>query len=209
MTTTTAFRRPASGPSRFLEHEWPPQGKWTYEDYLRLPDDGMIYEIIKGELYMSPAPEPIHQESSGEIFAAFRDYGKKHDAGKAYYAPIDVILPGLTAPVQPDVLFIIKDRLHIVKKGRLEGPPDIMVEILSPWNWYRDRSEKFSVYAEAGVREYWIVDPKARTIEIFVSREGSYELIGKHGVGATVRSEVLPGFEVKVEELCPEQKEEL
>jgi Uma2 family endonuclease len=185
------------------DREWPPQGEWTYEDYRRLPDDGWIYEVIKGELYMSPAPTPIHQENKGNLFAELRDYGRKHDAGKAYDAPIDVILPGLANPVQPDVLFIVKERLHIVKKGRIEGAPDVIVEVLSPWNWNVDRREKFTTYARAGVREYWIVDPRARTIELFFLRDGTYSLIGKYGVGETVRSEVLKGFEVKVEEVCP------
>jgi Uma2 family endonuclease len=185
------------------EHKWPQQGEWTYEDYRRLPDDGWIYEIIEGELYMSPAPIPIHQEDSGNLFAAFREFAKKHDAGKAYYAPIDILLPGLATPVQPDVIFIVKEHLDIVKNERIEGAPDIVVEVLSPWNWLMDRRKKFQIYAKAGVREYWIVDPQARTIELFGLRGSTYGLIGKYGVGEIVRSEVLPGFEVKVEEICP------
>jgi Uma2 family endonuclease len=87
----------------------------------------------------------------------------------------------------------------------IEGAPDVIVEVLSPSNWLTDRREKFEIYAKAGVREYWIVNPNARTIELFVQREGRYELIGKYSVGETVRSEILPGFEVKVEEVCPVQ----
>ncbi|MCI0697343.1 Uma2 family endonuclease [candidate division KSB1 bacterium] len=207
MTATTTFFQPTTGEMPIpAQREWPPQDKWTYDDYRRLPDDGWRYEIIEGELYMSPAAEPIHQEYGGEMFAALRDFGKKRNAGKVYMAPIDVILPGLASPVQPDVLFIVKNRLHIVKKGRIEGAPDIIVEILSPSNWIIDRREKFNIYAKAGVREYWIVNPMVRTIELFVLREGRYELIGKYGVGEAVRSEVLPGFEVNVDEICPEQK---
>jgi Uma2 family endonuclease len=159
--------------------------------------------VIEGELYMVPAPTPIHQDSGGEIFAAFRDYGRKYNAGKAYMAPIDVILPGRSKPVHPDVLFVVKKRLGIVKKERIEGAPDVIVEVLSPSNWRKDRGEKFVNYAKAGVREYWIVDPKARTIELFVLRGHTYELIGKYGVGEKVRSEILPDFEAKVEEVCP------
>jgi Uma2 family endonuclease len=192
-----------------LKGNWPPQGKWTYEDYRRLPDDGWRYEILEGELYMSPAPEPIHQECGGEMFAALRDYGKKHKAGKAYISPIDVILSGLATPVQPDVLFIGKERLHIVKKGRIEGALDIIVEVLSPSNWLIDRREKFEIYAKAGVREYWIVDPMSRTIELFVLREHRYALVGKYGTGEIVRSEILSGFEVKVDDICPEQNLEV
>jgi Uma2 family endonuclease len=185
------------------EHEFPPQGKWTYEDYRRLPDDGWRYEIIEGELFMAPAPLPIHQKCGGNLFTAFRDFGIEHDAGEAYYSPIDVILPGLATPVQPDILFIVKERLAIVKPDRIEGAPDILVEVLSPSNWFVDRRKKFEIYAKAGVREYWMVDPAARTIELFALRGSTYALIGKYGVGEIVRSEVLPGFEVKVEDICP------
>jgi Uma2 family endonuclease len=209
MSTTTAFAPEVeelaipTGHEWSLKDNWPPQGKWTYEDYRRLPDDGWRYEIIEGELYTSPAPDPIHQESGFELMALFRDFNKKHNMGKVYIAPIDVILPGLATPVQPDGLFIVKERLHIVKKARIEGAPDVIVEVLSPSNWLLDRREKFQAYAKGGVREYWIVNPLARTIELFVLRENRYELIGKYGDGETVRSEVLPGFEVKVDEVCP------
>lgn len=152
---------------------------------------------------MAPAPEPIHQESGGNLFAELRDFGKRNDAGKAYSAPIDVVLGSLATPVQPDVCFIIKSRLDIVKKKRIEGAPDIIVEVLSPSNWLVDRRTKLELYAKAGVREYWIIDPEARTIELFVLREERYELRGKFGVGETVRSEGLAGFEVKVEDICP------
>ncbi len=186
-----------------LKDNWPPQGKWTYEDYRRLPDDGWIYEVIEGELYTSPPPIPIHQENSGNLLVAFHDYAKKHNAGKVYDAPIEVILADWANPVQPDIVFITKERLHIIKRSRIEGAPDIIVEVLSPSNWITDRREKFQAYAKAGVREYWLVNPWARVIELFVLRDQRYELIGKYGVGEIVRSEVLSGFEVKVEEICP------
>jgi Uma2 family endonuclease len=211
MSTLTVSPHPTEELSIPTEQEWPrkdswpPQGKWTYEDYRRLPDDGWIYEVIEGELYMSPPPIPIHQENSGNLYVAFHNYAKKHDAGKVYDAPIEVILADWANAVQPDIVFITKERLHIVKRSRIEGAPDIVVEVLSPGNWLTDRREKFEIYAKAGVREYWIVNPSVRTIELFVLREGRYELIGKYGAGETVRSEVLPGFEVKVEEVCPAQ----
>jgi len=203
MSTTSLVAPAAEERLISTAHELPPPGEWTYEDYRRLPDDGWRYEIIEGELYMSPAPDPIHQDSGLEMAAAFRDFGKKHEAGKAYVAPIDVILSNLASPVQPDVLFIRKERLHIVKRGRIEGAPDIIAEILSPSNWLTDRREKFQLYAKAGVLEYWIVNPQGRTIELFALREGRYDLIGKYGIGETVRSEILAGFEVKVDEVCP------
>jgi len=186
-----------------LEPAWPAQGQWTYEDYCRLPEDGWIYEVIEGELYMSPAPRPRHQKSSGKLFAQLDYFCTKHDLGEVYDAPIDVILPGRANPVQPDVLFIAKRRLRIIKEERIEGAPDLVVEVLSPWNWTTDRRKKFQIYAQAGVREYWIVDPEARTIEVFTLKRSAYELVDKYKSGDTVSSKLLPGFKVQVKDVCP------
>ncbi len=204
MAVTTAFR-PAFKKNEYpAEKHWPPPGQWTYEDYRRLPEDGMTYEIIEGELHMAPAPIPMHQDSNSEMITALRNFSKQNNAGKAFVAPIDVILPGIAEPVQPDVLFILKERLHIVKPTRIEGAPDLVVEVLSPSNASIDRGKKFRAYARAGVREYWLIDPLARTIEIFVLRAGEYHLLGNYAIGASARSEVLTGFEVQVAEICPE-----
>lgn len=202
MSFTTVSQQ-SSGVKIPTGSEWPPQGKWTYEDYCRLPEDIFIYEVLEGELYVSRAPQIIHQRCKGRLLAAFLKFEEKYGAGQLYSARIDVILPGLATPAQPDLLFIIKERLNIVKEERIEGAPDIIVEILSPWNWLVDRRKKFEIYAKAGVREYWLIDPKARTIELFCLRGSTYALIGKYGVGEIVRSEVLAGFEVKVEDVCP------
>jgi len=145
----------------------------------------------------------MHQECVGNILVPLVFYGNKRRRGAVYGARIDVILPGLATPVEPDILFIVKERLHIVKEKFILGAPDFIAEVISPITWRRDRHKKFEIYAKAGVREYWIVNPPARTIELFFLRENRYELIGKYGVGETVRSEVLPGFEVKVDEVCP------
>jgi len=185
------------------EGKWPPQGRWTYEDYCRLPEDGWIYEVIEGELLISRAPQTKHQLCKGNIFAALWNYNRQHYLGIVLSAPSDVLLPGLASPIQPDVMFVLKENLHIVKDENIQGVPDLVVEVLSPWNWVADRRRKFQVYAKAGVREYWIVDPEARTIELYWLEQGAYTLVGKYGVGEAVRSKVLAGFEVEVEDVCP------
>ena len=190
---------------RPFESRWPVQGNWTYEDYCRLPEDGWTYEVIEGELLMSPAPRTIHQRCKGKIYVAMLLFVEKHDLGLVLDAPHDVMLEKLATPVQPDILFIAKERLHIVKPERTEGAPDLIVEVLSPWNWMADRQQKFNVYAEAGVKEYWIVDPEQRTIELFQLRGHQYMLTGKYGVKQSVRSKILQGFQVKVKEVCPAQ----
>lgn len=203
MTMLLDFNSPADtfAPT---SHKWPPQGQWTYEDYCRLPEDGWIYEIIEGELYMSPAPQTRHQICKGNLFAAFWIYNKQHKVGTVLDAPSDVVLPGFANPVQPDIIFVLKKHRAIIKKEQVEGVPDILVEVLSPWNWNVDRQKKFKIYAQAGVPEYWIVDPDKRAIELYALRDNVFHLIGKHGVGESLHSKILRGFEVEVEEICPE-----
>ncbi len=190
-----------------VEREWPPpQGQWTYEDYARLPDDGWRYEVIKGVLYMSPSPRERHQYALTRLVVAMTTFADAHELGRVYTAPFDVIMGDLATPVQPDLLFIAADRLsEILTEDNVQGAPDLIVEILSPSNWLVDRREKFEVYQEAGVREYWIVDTDQRLVEVFVLREGVFTQIGRWGGGEKVRSEVLTGFEIAVDEICPER----
>jgi Uma2 family endonuclease len=196
--------RVAMPPPVQAEAEWPAQGEWTYEDYARLPDDGWRYEVIKGVLHMTPAPRTKHQKVVGKLYSALARFVEEHSLGDLYFAPIDVILSHrLATPVQPDLVFITKERLDIIKDKFIEGVPDLIVEVLSSSNWLDDRREKYEVYAEAGVREYWIVDPNLRAIEVFVLRKGEYALVGKFGSGERVQSEVIDGFAVAVDEVLP------
>ncbi len=182
---------------------WPAQGEWTFEDYRSLPDDGWRYEVIRGRLFMSPAPRPRHQLSVGELYLAFRRFLDERDFGRLLLAPIDVKLPQLAQPVQPDLVLIRSERLDIVTDDCIDGVPDLVVEVLSPSNWMVDRREKYQVYAQARVPEYWIVDPDRRTIEVFVLEGGSYTLFDRRGATETIRSRLLAGFEVEIDEILP------
>ncbi|HEY0512240.1 MAG TPA: Uma2 family endonuclease [Thermoanaerobaculia bacterium] len=180
----------------------PAQGEWTFEDYSRLPDDGWRYEVMRGVLHMTPAPNWGHQQAVLNFGFLLKLYLQEHKLGVVGLAPLDVLLPGdLASPVQPDVVFISREKTAIIRESFVEGAPDLVLEVLSPSNWLTDRREKFQLYAEAGVREYWVADPKARTIEVFVLRNGAYELLGKFGPGERARSEVLPGFEPAIDEI--------
>ena len=147
----------------------------TYDDYRHLPDDGKQYQIIGGELYMTPAPKPYHQEISLNIAATLRDFVKQHNLGKVYTAPIDVIL-SMTDIVQPDLVFVSHDRLNIITKKSIVEAPDLVVEILSEHTESIDRQKKMALYEKHGVKEYWIVDPEQKVIEQFVIKENSYQL---------------------------------
>lgn len=176
----------------------PPQGEWTYEDYKRLPDDGWRYEIIEGELQMVPAPNTVHQQSSFELATAMKIFVQSRGLGKVFIAPIDVMLGERGTPVQPDILFISSDRLSIVSFERIEGAPDLIVEVLSPSNWLADRRDKYELYAKSGVREYWVVDPQVQTVEVFNLQDSRYEQVGRWKLGERASSRVLKGFEIDV-----------
>ncbi len=147
---------------------------------------------------MVPPPNIRHQRLSFRLAVKMANYVSSHQLGEVLEAPCGVRLPGQPVPVQPDILFIRAERLHILGREYVEGAPDLVVEVLSPHNWLYDRREKFMAYQEAGVAEYWIVDPRAATIEIFVLEEGLFTLLGQFGRGETARSRVLAGFEVSI-----------
>ncbi|MGH7898466.1 MAG: Uma2 family endonuclease, partial [Candidatus Binatia bacterium] len=131
-----------------------PPGPLTYEDYAELPDDGKQYEILDGELFVSPAPVPRHQRVSRNLLRVLDDHVRGHELGEVLVSPIDVILAPTTI-AQPDLLFIRTGRGAIVTERAVEGPPDLVIEILSPSSNRKDRTTKAAVYARFGVAHYW------------------------------------------------------
>ena len=150
----------------------------TYQDYLELPDDNLRYEIHEGQLSVTPAPTPEHKESSGDLYSAVRHYVRSRGLGRLYYAPLDVILSDTTI-VQPDLVFLDNSRLGQISARGVEGPPTLVVEILSPSTSRIDRVRKTQLYAQHGVPYYWIVDPRARTIEGYRLTGEQYEPAGR------------------------------
>jgi Uma2 family endonuclease len=183
------------------EQEWPEQGQWTYDYWLRLPDDGWRYEVIDGVLFMAPPPNSAHSDVSSRLTNALMQYVYSRKLGNVYTAPRGVALPNQPVPVQPDLLYVRAERRSIIGSQNVEGAPDLIVEILSPSNWTYDRRDKFLLYQDAGVPEYWIVDPRAKTVEVFVLEGEEYELCAKWGLGETAVSRVLSGFQVPVDEV--------
>jgi len=150
----------------------------TYKDYEALPADGRRYELHEGELSVTPAPSPKHQEVSGNLSELLRHHVRSRGLGKVFYAPIDCILSDTTI-VQPDILYVETSRLDSISARGIEGPPTLVVEILSPSTVQIDRGVKFQLYARHGVPYYWIVDPDAQRIEVYRLAGGSYEPAGR------------------------------
>lgn len=167
----------------------------TYADYVGLPDDGRRYEILDGELEVSPAPAPRHQGVSRNLLFILHGHVQERGLGSVYYAPIDVILAPDTI-VQPDLVFVAAGRESIVTERAIEGPPDLAVEILSPGSDRRDRVAKAGLYARYGIPHYWIVDPVARTLEVYEVEGAEYRLVATHESAARVRTVVFPGLEI-------------
>jgi len=112
------------------ETYWREQGDWTYEDWGRLPDDGFRYEVIDGVLYVMPSPSFEHQNAVYSLGMWMRRHALDHELGVVVGAPMGVRLPGQEVPVEPDLIFITKERLHIIGRQYIEGAPDLVVEVL-------------------------------------------------------------------------------
>lgn len=155
-----------------------PEGKiiLTYEDYVGLPNDGKRYEILEGELAVTPAPNTKHQTASVNLTATLRDHIRERDLGRLFHAPVDLILEP-TSILQPDLLFVSKARQSIITDRAIEGAPDLVVEILSPSTSRNDRVTKAQIYARHNVPAYWIVDPEQETLDIYLLDGSSYQLM--------------------------------
>ncbi len=173
---------------------------YTYKDYSMLPE-GAPFQLIGGNLIMTPSPVPKHQRISKRIeFLLCEFVEKTHNLGEIFYSPIDVYFEE-TETYQPDIIFISKDRLNIIGEKKIEGAPDLIVEILSPSTAYYDLKQKKKIYAKHGVKEYWIVDPIENSIEIYENRDEDYiQLTGLINKGI-IESKLLRGFELKVEDV--------
>lgn len=151
--------------------------KLTYEDYVLLPEDGKIHEIIDGEHYMTPAPETYHQTLSRRIQFQLYEQIEERGLGLVFNAPTDVQLSE-TDIVQPDLLVILATRKSIISPKKVIGPPDLIIEILSEATGSKDRKLKLDLYQKAGVPEYWLVDPESQRIEVQRLTGGSYQVAG-------------------------------
>ena len=174
------------------------QTRLTAQDYFDLPESDEQYELIDGELYIVAPPIPEHQDFLAEIFTVIRVFVRENRLGKVYFSPIGVVLSDDNV-FEPDMIFISSERLHIINWGRaVEGAPDLVVEVLSPSTASRDRTIKRERYAQFGVREYWIADIVARTIEVNVLNGNEFTTVGVYGEGDELVSALLPGFRLDI-----------
>jgi len=172
--------------------------KYTYEDYCKLPEDTR-YELIEGELVMSPAPKTKHQRIAGRLFMSLSEFVRKSKAGEVFISPCDVLDDENV--VQPDILFISQERSGIIGEDNVKGAPDFVIEIVSDSTGFRDFVEKKILYGKYGVKEYWIVVPEDEAVEVFVRDEGKFVLRGRFEKGQKIEAAVLQGLIIKLSEI--------
>lgn len=160
------------------EYKPEPNKSFTYQDYLELPEEpGYRYEVLEGMLIKEPSPNVMHQRVSRRLQRILEDYFWEVDPkGEIFNAPLDVTFGDITV-VQPDVFYVSGKQKIIVKEARIDGPPTLVVEVLSPSSGRKDRLQKMRIYQKAQVQHYWIVDPEQKTLECFALRDGLYALV--------------------------------
>ncbi len=168
------------------------QGEWRYQSYAELPDDGNRYEVLRGVLFMAPAPNTFHESISALIVGRLVMAISDKNVGRVLISPdIDAI----GSVVRPDAVVVLNANLGVIARSSLVGPPDLVVEVASPATAAYDRdavSGKRAIYAEIGVPEYWVVDPGTRTIEVLTLAGGAYTTLGVASGAASGPSRVLP-----------------
>ncbi len=165
--------------------------EFTVVDYMCLPEQPR-YELIEGDLRLTPALDAYHQRVSRNIQRHLDRWVMSHNLGELYPAPIDVILSYKTV-VQPDLLVVLNRRSYIVRE-QIDGAPDLIVEVLSPATSQRDRNLKYRLYARAGVDEYWIADPAQSSISVNRLADTGYVVHGEYGCDSELTSPLFPGF---------------
>jgi len=176
----------------------------TYEDYLKTPEDRR-YELIEGDLLMTPAPVPNHQRILRKIAFILERFVTDNDLGEIFYAPCDVYFDNENV-LDPDILFVSNEKAGIIGEKNIQGAPDVVIEILSESTAYNDIVKKKKIYARFGVKEYWISDPIEKTIEIFLPKNGVLESHKSFSQEQTLESPLLGGLKIKLSEVFGSQQ---
>ena len=180
----------------------PERVKFTYDDYVNLPDDGRRHELIDGEHFVTPSPNRRHQELSSRLEFALGSFLREHPLGVAYHAPLDVILSNVDV-VEPDILYVSNERAAILGKW-VHGAPDLVIEILSPSTRKVDEATKRHLYDRVDVKEYWIVDPELEIVKVYRrGDDGGFPRVAElaRESGDVLTTPLLPGFSLSLAEL--------
>ena len=171
----------------------------TVDDYRATPE-GTRYQLVEGDLIMAPAPNLFHQDIAGNIFTLLRAHVIKKSLGRAFIAPCDVYLSAHDV-VQPDVLFVAEANRGRLAEDGIHGPPDLVVEVLSPATAQLDKKSKRRIYARAGVKELWLVDPLLLQVQRYDFARDQAKPVQLIEEDESFETPLLPGLVVSAAEI--------
>lgn len=174
--------------------------KLSFEEFRQLPLDGKRYELIHGEVRMTPAPATRHQAVVQNLSGNLWSFVVKNKLGEVWTAPLDVRL-GHDTVLEPDLIFISNARAGIIQEDWIAGAPDLTVEVLSPRTAAYDRGAKLPLYTEAGVSEVWLIDPVAKTVDIFKRQDNKNVVHTVLAGEQTLTSNLFPGWRLPLHDL--------
>ena len=177
----------------------------TFRELELADNDLFIYELFDGEIMKRSAPSLIHQRISRKLLGKMDAYIEEKKLGEVFSAPVDLNLDEHNA-FQPDLAFISKERSFLIEDGDyIKGAPDLVVEIISPGTVKKDRVIKKDLCERFAVREYWLVDPLNKGIEIYIMQEDKYVLHDLQEISGKINSTVLTGFELELGHIFGEE----
>ncbi len=178
----------------------PVDTRLTYDDFCQLPDDGKRYEIIDGELFVTPSPVHLHQRVVTRLTYYLCGFVESHKSGEVFVSPFDVVFSKFDV-VEPDLLYISKARASVLTEKNVQGAPDLVVEVLSKTTAKRNRSIKLKLYGRFAVQEYWVIDPKGPAAEIYRRGAEGLALAEELAASGALTSPLFPGFSLPPKKL--------
>ena len=172
----------------------------TYDDIAQLPTDRHRYELFEGELQVTAAPNTAHQTIVTNLATTLNVHVRRNRLGRVFIAPYDVLLSDITV-VEPDLLFVSRERQSIIRPSYIRGVPDLVVEVLSPSNPQTDRQVKRQLYARHGVPYYWLLDPDQREFIAYALESGAYRQVAVAHENATVSAPPLTDLAIPLAEV--------
>jgi Uma2 family endonuclease len=180
----------------------PPRSvKLTYDDFLLFPDDGQRHELIDGEHYVTPSPNPRHQRILGSLHLEIGNYLKAHQIGEVFFAPLDVVLSDIDV-VEPDLLYMSRERAaRVLVPQNVRGAPELVVEIASKGTRKRDETIKRALYERAGVSEYWVIDPEIDVVRVYRNSTDGFSrpIELRRDAADTLTTALLPGLAIPLD----------
>jgi len=183
-----------------LTQRIPPKEQMSFEEYIEWLDEDTQAEWVNGRIEIMASPASFnHQDIGGFLCSILRPYLESKDLGRVVMAPYVMRMANIARGREPDLLFVQKDRVHLLTRHYLDGPADLVIEIISPESNKRDRKVKFAEYQIAGIREYWLIDPDQQTAEFYqLDEEGTYEPAAPDEEGF-YHSQIINGFRLRVD----------